>query len=122
MQDEQDLSKEQKPFVPAVDPEKLTEGKIFWVETEDGRMINLGNVLSLSTRQEPWRIEADLVNAEKVIIATFESEKDAKQALWLLMEDSEAHSQGRERPYAKINKKYDNDLVRYVNSRPTPDE
>lgn len=95
MQDEQDLSQEKQPFVPAVDPEKLSEGRIFWVETKDGSKLNIGNVETLSIKGPPWVVEAVTTSSKQILIGEYDSEETAKLAVRYIARDSEALASGR---------------------------
>lgn len=96
MQDEQDLSQEKQPFVPAVDPEKLSEGRIFWVETEDGSKLNIGNVVKLKLQEgSTWAIEAVTANSESVVIGRYADQATAELAMRYITTDSERQANGQ---------------------------
>lgn len=95
MEDESQTGQKPDQFKPAVNPEKLTEGKIFWVEAEDGSKINLGNVVRLKLQQgETWTVEATTTNSENIVIGRYTDQATAEQAMSYMANDSERHANG----------------------------
>jgi len=95
MEDESQTGQKPDKFEPAVDPEELREGKVFWVETQDGSRLKIDDTETLRVQGPPWTVEATTSGSGPVIVGEYDSKETAELAIRYIVRDSENQAAGK---------------------------